>query len=222
MIYSKKHKFLFISVPKTGTSSIQAMLVEQGVGKQNRFEIDGVETVLPDHVSAQEMKDILGDKWDSLIKVAFARNPWDKVLSSFYYNKQGLVERYERKGKKPPFYRIKKFLSNLLPFRLWACFYPTRPCTHFISDANGEILVDYVFAFEQIEQSKGELCEMLGLPELPLPKENMSVGRPKHASAYGAISKWLVGRRLAEDISRFGYTFDGEPTKAKLYPQKIG
>lgn len=217
MIYSKKHKFLFISVPKTGTSSIQAMLVKQGVGKQNRLVVDGVESILPDHVTAQEMKDLLGDEWNSLTKVAFARNPWDKVLSSFYYNKQGLVDRYEKNEKKPPFYRIKKFLSNLLPFRLWACFYPTRPCTHFISDANGEILVDYVFAFEQIEEAKGELFRMLGLPELPLPKVNVSVGRPKHAFAYGAISKWLVGRRLADDINRFGYTFDGRTPNSKLY-----
>lgn len=217
MIYSKKHKFLFISVPKTGTSSIQAMLVEQGVGKQNRFEIDGVETVLSDHVSAQEMKDLLGDEWDSLTKVAFARNPWDKVLSSFYYNKQGLVDRYERKGKKPPFYQFKKLLSSLMPFRLWACFYPTRPCCHFIADANGAILVDYVFAFEQIEQAKSEICQLLGLPEVPLPKENVSVGRPKYVAAYGAISKWLVARRLKRDIDAFAYAFDKIPASPKLY-----
>lgn len=217
MIYSKKHKILFISVPKTGTSSIQAMLVEHGVGKQNRFVVDGEERVLPDHVTALEMRELLGDEWDQTIKIAFARNPWDKVLSSFYYNKQGLVNRYESKATKPPFYRLKKLLSSLMPFRLWACFYPTRPCCHFIADENGAILVDYVFAFEQIEQAKSDICKMLNLPEVPLPKENVSVGRPKYVTAYGAVSKWLVGRRLKQDVTAFSYTFNETPEKSKLY-----
>jgi hypothetical protein len=207
MLYSEKAKFLFISVPKTGSTSIQKQLVQLGIGKQNVLEIDGKEVVVHDHISALDLKNIFGQKWSEIYKVAYVRNPWDRVHSGYYYNKQGLVNRYKNKHYKPKHYRVKKLLSKWIPFRLWCLFYPTKPCSWFLNDSTGNLLVDCVYTFENFDKSFFQLCDKLGLEQLVPGERNVSIKKSGYAEAYGVVSRTVVGQRLKQDVMQFGYRF---------------
>ena len=208
MLYSEKDKFLFISVPKTGSTSIQKKLVQMGVGKQNVLEIDGKEVVMQDHTSALDLKKIFGQKWNEIHKVAYVRNPWDRAYSVYHFNKQGLENRYKNKPYKPKNYHIKRLLSHWIPFRLWCLFYPIKPCSRFLNDSTGSLMVDCVYTFENFDKSFFQLCDKLGLEQVVPGKRNVSIKKSGYAEAYGGLGKTIVGQRHKQDVMQFGYRFE--------------
>ena len=81
MIISHKHKFIFIAIPKTGTSSVESKLKSL-----SEVNVD----VFNKHDYLCQITDFNIDKYFSF---TFVRNPWDRHLSTyFYYNKMGLVK----------------------------------------------------------------------------------------------------------------------------------
>ena len=100
MIISHKHKFIYISVPKTGTSSVidafmrnfkvQTKNIKKGIFSPLYFDRKTVNK----HITALELREVVGDEiWNSYFKFSFVRNPWDLIVSQYFF--------YKRKGQAP-------------------------------------------------------------------------------------------------------------------------
>jgi hypothetical protein len=77
----------------------------------------------------------------------------------------------------------------------------------FVTDADGELLVDFVGRFESLREDFGHVCRTLGL-NLRLPHANKSAHRD-YRTCYNDRTAELVGTHFRQDVERFGYTFDG-------------
>ena len=201
---------------------MQAALIDAGVGVRNQLTVDGRKITVRDHITAIELKAHFGTKWSKLWKVAMVRNPWDRYVSSYYYNKQGLCQRFEGKAK-PWTYYPRVFASQCLPFKLWAWLYPIRPVTQFICDADGEVLIDQVYAYEHMDCTLEQLRKGLGFADgtLQLPQMNVSVRRRDYTGYFDGMSRRIVERRLAHEISQFGYEFERQPQQGCLYAAAV-
>ena len=75
-------QFIFIQPPKTGTTSIARWLEENtniDVEYSNRYR---------KHITAHTWKATLTDKvFNNMFKFMFVRNPWDRLVSEYYYIK---------------------------------------------------------------------------------------------------------------------------------------
>ena len=85
--------------------------------------------------------------WDTYFKFAFERNPWDKVVSWYYWN--------TRNGARPPLSRYiqEHQVGRMKGFELYS--------------QHGEIVVDRVFRYEALQEAMNEIAERLGLAEPP-------------------------------------------------------
>ncbi|MEA1988675.1 MAG: sulfotransferase family 2 domain-containing protein, partial [Pseudomonadota bacterium] len=62
-------KFVFIHIGKTGGTSVEKIL---NIPHEHKIALD-------------KMQEIGIDKWNSKLKFAIVRNPWDKVVSHYHY-----------------------------------------------------------------------------------------------------------------------------------------
>ena len=77
---SHKHKFIFIHIPKTGGTSIERRFVP--------FAGHDEHEVSYKHDSAIQMKQKFSQEWKDYFKFSIVRNPWDWLVSRFFWSKQ--------------------------------------------------------------------------------------------------------------------------------------
>ena len=161
--YFKKHKVIFIHIPKTAGTSILSVLA--GKGKIRR-----------DHTPWNVYSSINRWRFARYFKFTFVRNPYDRAVSTYEYLAKGgngmddmvFKTYFEEHGI--DFDRfVLEYLDcdKLLQHELF------RPQYVYIYDFHENLKVDYVGRFETIEKDYAALSEKIGLAQ-ELPKKNMS------------------------------------------------
>lgn len=128
------------------------------------------------------------DVWNGYFKFCFERNPWDKVVSWYFWRNQ-----------REPRPSISEFVQSGKANTI-------RGFENYTVDA--EIVVDRVFLYEQLEQSMQEIAERIGLPEVPsLPRAKGDTRTDRrsyqHILAPADVDK--IGKVYAREIAYFGY-----------------
>ena len=176
------HKLIFIHIIKTAGSSIERLY----------------ESSESDHRTAQSYLSKLGkEEYDSYFKFTIVRNPWDKMVSQYFFN----GHKWTPEGTSFKEY-IRMFgngtqVSTFSPFHL-----------PYISDINGNIIVDYIGYFEKLQESFDIVCHEVGLPIVKLPHHKKSKHQD-YRELYDDESKDIVFRRFKKEIEMFGYQFNG-------------
>jgi Sulfotransferase family len=103
MIISHKHKFIFVHVPKTGGTSITYSFLKH-LDKKNDTILgclppydkisreNKIKGGLHKHSSASDVKKELGNIYSNYFSFAFVRNPYDLILSQYYWWKATNIE----------------------------------------------------------------------------------------------------------------------------------
>jgi hypothetical protein len=218
MLFSKDKNFLFIHVPKTGGTSLTSILKQYsklnplllratGVYLDDRgFERYPLTYNLlgpPRHITAIDAKNHYGDDFfASKFSFAFVRNPWDLVISEFFYIKRE-TRHYLHKHVKN-MNCIKEFLY--LKKQNWGKTRFGLSQMNFVADTNGELILDFVGKFENYQKDSQYILDKIGL-NIEIPHENIT--KKKHyVEYYDTESKQLVGEMFASDIEQFKYEFD--------------
>jgi hypothetical protein len=187
MKYRHLDRFVFIHINKTGGSSVEKAL-----------------NIPHEHKTALEkLAEIGQERWDRKLTFTIVRNPWDKVVSHYHYrvttNQTGL-------GDKPIGFRewVKRAYGNQDAF-----YYDTpkmfMPQIDWIADENGEILVDEIVHFENLESEFDDVQRKLGLNKT-LPHIRRS-NRGNYREYYDQETIEIVRKWFERDIERFGYQF---------------
>lgn len=181
MVVALQKKCLFIHVPKTGGVSIRHWL----------SEVTRDETVLWwDHGTASVWWHLLKEP-KSFFKFAFVRNPWDRVVSQYFWatangypavTKHTTFEAYVHEG-------LKNFDSQ----------------TKWLTDRNNKLLVDFVGRFEQLEDDLKYVAKRIGVDvRVPLGRLNGSDHGP-YRNYYNEETAKIVGQVYADDVEIFQY-----------------
>ena len=76
-----------------------------------------------------------------------------------------------------------------------------------ITDEKGNILVDYIGKFENLQEEFNVICKMLKIPPLDLPHTNNSSSTESYQKYYTPSLKELVAKAFKKDIEQFNYKF---------------
>jgi hypothetical protein len=215
---SPRHKILFVHIAKTGGTSIRAALKRLHWTDPYAIPIhlvNGLTRVLkyrtgakfPRHAKAIAAYENIGEPfWSQLFKFVFVRNPWDLQVSSWHHLQRVPNAPTDQFDDFEAFLRHK--FDRDRPFEYY--FEASRQIqSHYLTDLDGRIIVDFVGRFERLHQDFEEACRRGGIPQITLPHRRHSRERKKdYRIYYDDVTAQLVADHYAEDIRRFGYTFD--------------
>ena len=195
MIISDSHSFVFVHIPKNAGTSIRAAL-EAFADGQSAASRDTTHETLPALIARHpELK--------THFKFAFARNPWERLVSFFFYSKQKLSRTF------PQFQALEgvEAMLRLLDRNVtWICdMHAARPQYEYICGEDGQRLTDFVGRYEHLAADFAVACQRAGI-ETVLPRKNAS----RHGHYTGYYNSWcrdFVAVRYGRDIREFGYTF---------------
>jgi hypothetical protein len=207
MLLLPEREVAFIHINRTGgTSVVMAMMIDIGMFRSGKSIPELLKACkqhsdihnIPHtwHRKAYRVKPLLGKKWDKWFTFSVVRNPWDKMVSVFHKRKF-LLGRKELRHLS--FTKWLKRVDELTPVRFSSHQYD------WLSDANGNIMVDYVGRFEDLAGSWAHVCDVTGMAS-DLPHANASKHK-KYQSYYDKQAERIVAKRFSKDIEHFGYTF---------------
>lgn len=214
MIISHKHKFIFIKTKKTASTSIEAGLSEicgpQDVitplmapdeirrkkmgfrGMQNFMLGNG--KAFWNHMGAEEVRGIVGDKiWGEYYTFCFDRNPWDKAISEYYW-------KLDHMGR----ISLNQYLHTDDFDSL------SRNGGIDLYTADGEVIVDKIYAYERLDEAYRSLAERFGLvkmPDLPRLKSTSRIDRRPYQEILSEEERQIIEVAFQREIALFGYEF---------------
>lgn len=144
------------------------------------------------HHPARDVRRRIGaDRWNEYFTFTVERNPWDKAVSRYFWEKS-------RKPEVPDFSRF----LRLCPRYMLSCF-------DLYADG-GEVIVDRVLAFESLRNEIDEVWRLLGISPPDLPRANSSQ-RPAWARDYRTMytdeDAEFIRQVCRREITAFGYSF---------------
>ena len=217
MIISHRHKFVYVKTRKTASTSLeialsqfcgpddvitkivpkdQALRASLGYpGPQNEFVRDGSGGAfeLLNHAPAAVARDLLGERFHDYFMFTIERNPFDRVISQYWWEVQGMAE-------PPP---ISLFLERARPELLsnWHLY-----------ATDDQLLVDHVGHYESLDESLAfiterlELGHAITLPERKVKSEFRRDRRPWR-EVLSAADRALVEQACHRELAAFGYAW---------------
>jgi hypothetical protein len=209
VIVSFARSFLFVAIPKTATQALRAALRphlgahdwEQHVLYEKQyFPVEPLARIGHGHITCQEVRPFLiPGLWERLFKFSVVRNPYERFVSYVYFH-----YRADPALARDPLGTLKRALTVTAPNR-W-----TVPQTHYVTDADGRLLVDHVARFEALQEHFDVICRRIGVPVSTLPRVNVG-NAPPYATCYDAELRDMAREAYADDFRLFGYSTDLEP-----------
>jgi hypothetical protein len=213
VIVSHQHRLIFLKTRKTAGTSVEIALSRvcgpddtitplTDEDEELRRSVGGrgpqhtASPPLPEkpfnHMPARGVRKVVGpDVWGEYYRFAIERNPWDLVVSQYYW-------RY-RAEEAPPF---EEFVR--------------RPAVQKLADKNariyrlrGEIAVDRVLRFESLDADLAALWQERALPGSPELPHAKAYSRPERSyrELYTDETRDLVGTLFAGVVEDLGYKY---------------
>jgi hypothetical protein len=140
-------------------------------------------------------------------KFAFVRNPWERLVSFFFYAKEKLRPTF------PQFQGMDGLETMLRMIErdvAWLCqMHAVRPQCDYVCDARGVCLATFLGRYERLDRDFAVACGQIGI-EAALPRQNVSRHR-HYATYYSEWGRGFVADRYGDDVRAFGYRFECEP-----------
>lgn len=206
MRISHKYKIIFLSNPKTGSTSVRNIL-----NKYSEIKSGITDTDLFHHLNARKAKEYLNEKnidiWNDYVSITTIRNPYARAVSNYFYSKPDIngTHFYEKDYNKETAFkmdfnswlknRIKKNgnIPGLIPYEEFCC------------DEDGKQIIDFVIPIEKIDIELPPILSRLGI-ELKdkIPVVNKT-NHKDYQSYFNDESKQIIQEYYKKDIEIGNY-----------------
>jgi len=214
MLFSERHEFLFVHIPKTAGTALRRSLepystINSRAGWSKQLSRLPIRQSVQDvsfrmHVSARWAKIKLPlaayDRW---CKFTVVRNPFDRAVSHYHWQSQAPGQRHYKRSQAMSF---KDHLRDMQRRQRWHDERQVR----YICDRDGKLLVDRVLRFENLPAEFDALARDLGL-DATLAVHNKSLHRP-YADYYDEEARQMVIALFRDDFDLLGYSTSIDPT----------
>jgi len=246
MLVSHKYKFIFLKSVKTGSTSTYIFFLPYCLPKEKSekydctklknsrnqtgiYEEGMVGLIRKDkskrqHVTASKVKNILdnidSNIWENYFKFSIVRNPFDLLVSLYFYKKNlilnPLIEKFiifeNPKNLEEHKENFSKFLNNLHFFKLEN----GNPESYSFYKIKNKYICDYFIKYENLKEGIEYVCEKCNIENYNL--ENLKYFRSNskpinikyenmYRDMYDDKTKELVYDLYKEDFEKFDYKF---------------
>jgi hypothetical protein len=226
MLVSHRKKFIYTKTEKTAGTSVESYFEKYCMPKgawefaHSREEYVSEKGIIGyrgnnarenkwyNHMPAIEIRDKIGSSiWSKYFKFCVIRNPFDKLVSGFFFQQKKLKEFFKEEVMES------KDLTEA--FKSWI------KNGGFINDrdkyfVNGGICVDYFIRYENLKNDIEHVCYILSIPfepeSLPKLKAGFRIRKIPLIDFYDEKTIQIVCRRYKFELEYFNYSI---PTEAK-------
>jgi len=218
---SHRHRFVFLANPKTGSTTVRALLDPHSDIRGRPGDECSAQFPFYNHLPPRELRPVFSERswdWDSYFKFTLVRNPWARLVSLFE-----MIRRHEgeRLAGVLPWRDVRRdfatWLKGVDPGGNGAADGDGRPrvrrygATTFdawAGDGGGGEMVDAVLRLEDIEEELPALFSRMGLPApRAVPRRARGLYLRSHQRYFDVESRDWVAARYAAEIERFDYRF---------------
>ena len=210
MRISHRKKFVFIAIPKTGSTTIRSALdkysdvFSSGSKQDKNYEHSSLK-------SLQENYDI-----KNYTSFCFVRNPFELSVSAYFYYLKMIKHWNNAPSNQYLWQEMHDNYKNLVD-----------GCNHFNDyifkiEEKGWVgndawntpqylyaeKVNFVGKFENLQQDFDTICKKIGIPQQKLSHNNKTKHK-NYAEYYNDETRQIVAEKFAKDIEYFGYKFGG-------------
>jgi len=206
MIISRKHKFIFIHVPKVGGTSIKKGLRSF---YDRKTELEKVpkgmrvsSAIARKHVAAFMLRQAIGGKqWNNYFKFGFVRNPWDWVVSIYHF-----IRINGRDPRQPEV--LKMTFEQFVPWfiRQDSVEFKLLNGQHSYLMHRGKTLVNFIGKIEKFQEHFDIVCDRIGIAHQKLGRDN-TTKRTAYRDYYSEKNRKIVAQFFKKDIQLFRYEF---------------
>lgn len=213
MLISEKHKAIFIANPKTATTAVSKFLTSQDDSwSVNKFKKGNRVIKFGEHDYPTTIKQMIPSEYEEYKKFVFIRNPYDKVVSAYFFYKNGEpLTKGGLRAYNKSFVRFIKamftyshvLMARALPFWLWSIVRPIKSNKAYLTDKSNIFLVNYVGVVEQLNDDLAAILNNLGvgnLEEVNVSKINTSSHKSTAEYYKGRIHKKIFDRIYSKEI----------------------
>lgn len=172
---------------------------------------------LTKHAFAKDIAAAVGDSiWNEYYTFSFIRNPWDRCVSAYFWIRKNRGIGLGVPAVRTLFHNVNMYHSSFDQFvrsdefRALTKQRYLAPMVDFLTDENGELMVDYVGRLEDFA------AEIARIPPLSGASANLCSNTSKRKkdfwSYYDDETKEIVAEIYKADIEMFGYTPDKTET----------
>ncbi|MBU3023748.1 sulfotransferase family protein [Aestuariibacter sp. A3R04] len=222
---SEKYKCIFVHIPKAAGQSVEHFFLDHHnlswaeraplLLKYNPDPNKGPERLA--HLTAKEYVEcgyISDETWNQFFKFSFVRNPWARIVSEYNYRN------YHKRMS------FRNFVTRGMPEKsdYSDSYRHLMPQYDFLHDEAGNLLVDFVGRFENLQTDFDYVCSQLGFGDTKLPHVNSSKNqsllqkisifmskeskkRKHYSEYYDDVTRKIVQKMYSKDIDTFGYRF---------------
>ncbi len=237
---SDEHKAIFIHIPKTGGTSFNEIMSPSDSEITTASDFSSrLKGSKGDHLDARESRALHGsEKWNEYFKFAFIRNPWDLIVSLYFWEMGVALEQINNPtnvsstgetiavsthrlqpnsflhADEGPLFRKINDPSALSDFNQFldnlAFEYDGYAWSQvrYLIDRRGKIDLDFIGRFESFSEDAEFVLSKLKI-ESEIPHLNKSE-HEHYSKYYDEQTKKKVGEMFKEDIRYFEYEFSEE------------
>ena len=201
-------KFIFIHINKTAGTSIKQAL-QPGRGSlpprepkrlpPGAISQDDIECKDTPHWTYDEYKRYFGSSFGDFFKFSVVRNPWDRVVSAYEYERSKHVRfrSWNRPRSNPPSFKEWVIVN-------YNCNFENRmfnPCTYWLGDE-----MDFIARFENLHEDFERTCKILNV-KCKLGHYKRSKDRDHYINYYDSETREIIQTHFIKDIDAFNYKF---------------
>jgi len=202
---SHHHQCIFTHVPKTAGKSVRYLF---GLPEFERdYKPDGRNIEYAGgHRSLFEL--VNEEYFFRYFKFAFVRNPFDRIVSAYFYLDNGGCNEFDRRFRAeylaPYKGNFATFVEDLSKLLTAAHF---QPQVVWLCDSRRKLLPDFIGRYESFERDMSVVGKRLGLSFDKVPFLNASKHK-FYRSYYDDATSRRVAQAYGEDLELFCYRFD--------------
>lgn len=218
-------RHFFIHIPKNGGMTIrrspliQVQAADRSFHKSSEYTHGLLQKMAEtgDHpgIEHARYRDIHSSTWNIFTPFAIVRNPWDRVVSRYFFAKKVI----EVEKKVPKSYAdVSSFEAFLEERHKWGNekymwhravrgWYPALD--HVINPATGTVPIN-ILRFENYDE---DFQRYFGVFEPPKPRNVTALNKAHYTDIYTPETRNIVGDWYKADIDYWGYDFASGPTR---------
>lgn len=215
MIISTGRSYVFVHIPKTGGTSLalalegramrdDIMLGDTPKALKRRRRVKGAQTKgrLWKHATLADIDGLLPTgQLETLFAFTLVRNPWDRAVSYYHWlREQGFEHPAVTLASDLEFDAFVTHPQTMASFR-------ANPASSYMRRVDGQEQCNAYIRIEHFATDAKPLFDHLGF-DLTLTRQNSSDRRADYRSYYSDESARAIADSCAEDIARFGYSFE--------------